>query len=290
MLALFLGLGGIAFLALNLAGGVGFGSKDPSDEGAARSPPEQAGGAVAQLGRGEARGEPTALGSGAGAARRSSGELDESPELPALRMLEWQGLTIGAEGIPKVELAGSSAHGSGPMSPGGLGSTGVSAQPEGDVASALAGQEACRFAYGVWELSPNQTFRFLSTCRGLGALELVGAYDVRDAKIVLSELRSGGARWSGVLDVERPSTMVTTVLSYRSGRPPLRLVVTQRVTVLRGGLHGEDFRSSFRRKNRLTLPEPPRADLPASAPRVGPSRPTVERGRLEALLGGSGDH
>ncbi len=229
-----MGLGGAGFAALNLLEG------DPSEPVRRPAVPDAPPG-----------GSPPAP----PAARESAAAAPAEPNIPALRHLSLSGLTIGAEGIPRVA---SDAPG----------------------VAERAGVETCRFAYGIWEFSPNQTFRFLSTCRGLGRLQLVGAYEVRGGSIHLSELAHGSARWTSVFDVERPSTMTTQVVHGGA-----RLEVHQRVTVVRGGLNGEDFRDSFQRRNTLVAPElgsPPR-DGPAPG---SPDKAPPAGSALEQLLGG----
>jgi hypothetical protein len=265
VIVLFLGFGGLGFLALNLPDG-GFAGSGAGERSEGRAEPRgERGGAGRRPRDGAAPGRPSrARGAARGAAsngpaRQSTAHLDETPDLPALRHLERRGLTAGAEGIPRVETDASGA------------------------VSAVAGLEACRFAYGVWEFSPNQTFRFISTCRGLGRMELVGAYEVREARVHLSELSAGHARWTGVFDVEKPSIMRSHVRSETGGRT-IELDVTQRITVVRGGLHGDDFRDSFRRRNRLSVPSTGGEDARPPAEETPPRR---QRSPLEELLGGS---
>lgn len=180
--------------------------------------------------------------------RHTSSELLETPRLPALRALEMAGLTVAAEGLPKVNSLSRAS-------------------------TKLAGREACRFAYGVWEFSPNQTFRFLSTCKGLGRLELIGAYEVRGTKVFMSEVGSSPVRWTSVFEVQKPAKMESKIM-VSVGTSTHRFEVSQRVTVVRTGLHGDDFRDSFSRKNRLTLP------------RLQSESPESKKDPLEELLGG----
>ena len=196
--------------------------------------------------------------------RLSSGAMPEFQDLPAIRKMTRIGLTIAAEGIPKVDVDGGGAK-----------------------VEDAAGLEACRFAYGVWEFSPNQTFRFLSTCRGLGRMTLVGAYEVNEGKIYLSKLTDGNAQWTSLFEVAQPTTMRTQVFSRKPKKTKLR--VTQRVTTLRGGLHGDDFRDSFMRKNRLTAPKT--VSRPEPSLRSGPQQQEkrTPQDTLESLLLGSGE-
>lgn len=233
--AIQLGLGGFVGLGIAVLVFVNIGLSDQPSEPTAR---------VDAAPRAEAPAEPSpAPVSPKGPARQSTSQLDETPDLPALGMLSRRGLTVGAEGIPNV----SSAVG------------GVQTR---------AGIESCRFAYGVWELSPNQTFRFLTTCEGLGYAERVGAYELRGATLYLSLLTQGDVRWTSVLELEHPSKMKTSVLAGGT-----KLDVEQRITIVREGLHGDDFRDALRRRNSLSLPSQPAAPPPKTNP-------------LEALIGG----
>lgn len=263
IVAVFLGFGGLGFLALNYSGDLGGGRDTSASTGAQRI--RSPWGSTEGLGTAEKakpqRSDRPSTGrrntSRAGLQEpaapqpggRVSSSLDETPDLPALDHLRQTGLTVGAEGIPRVETSF-------------------------DDQARRAGIETCRFAYGVWEFSPNQTFRFLTTCRGLGRLELVGAYEMRGAEVHLSSLEAGEVRWTSVLRIERPSTMRSRV---QAGE--VALTVTQRATVVREGLHGEAFRDAFRRRNQLIVP-----DSASDASRPSSSSPS--KSKLEELLGG----
>lgn len=203
-------LGGGAWLGVNLA-------IAPSPSSNARPP---------TLARSSAPARPAPVTPPTRDPARQTTVLDETPRLPALEYLASIGLTAGAEGIPRVELAA-----------------------DRDGAAQLAGREACRFAYAVWEFSANQTFRFGSTCDGVGEGWLIGAYEVRGGEIHTSPLEQDGARWSSVFEVAHPAKMRSHVQVGRA-----RFDVHQRVTAIRRGLHGEDFRVSFRDRNHLSVP------------------------------------
>jgi hypothetical protein len=162
----------------------------------------------------------------------TTSRLDETPDLPALRMMMSEGLTIAAEGLPEV-----------------------SASVQTPEAGVLAAIETCRFAYSVWEFSPNKRFRFLTTCEGKDGQILVGAYETSGSKVTLSPLVDGPAMIISELEVEKPSTMTTKV-----GYGPIVLDVKQRIGVLRGGMQGEAFRATYEPRN--TLPTPGAAAKP----------------------------
>ncbi|MCK6548232.1 hypothetical protein L6R52_20460, partial [Myxococcota bacterium] len=156
--------------------------------------------------------------------------IDETPDLPALRQLATEGLTIAAEGLPEVLASDGSSE-----------------------ASLVAAIETCRFAYGVWEFSPNKRFRFITTCPGLDGQILVGAYETRGSQLHLSPLVDGVSTMVSVFEVEKPSKM-TTEIAVGSGARMITLGVNQRVTAMRGGLQGEAFRDTYAPRNTLSLP------------------------------------
>jgi hypothetical protein len=154
---------------------------------------------------------------------------DETPDIPAIRSMLAEGLTIGAEGLPQI------APEEGPLPP-----------------PALAGIESCRFAYGVWEFSPNKAVRFLSTCPVLEGEVLVGAYEVDGSSVMLSPLRGEEGEFVSVFEVEKPSSMTTRVIA-RTRVGEFAFQVKQRVTIMRPGLDGEAFRKMMAPKNTIEV-------------------------------------
>lgn len=246
ILAIFFGFGGMGFLALNLSG-LGLGGT--SEQGDTKSKEKRRGTATIDKASSSASSGLAASGSpaseavsgGLGGAGSSATRVVPAPS--HMEALRHTGLTIGTEGVPQSEANFPRAR-------------------------AAVGLQACRFAYGVWEFSPNQTFRFLSTCSGLGRLELVGGYQLRDEQIYLSELVVGNTRWTSVFQLAAPSTMRSLVRLDQTRTIALK----QRVTVAQEGLHGDEFRQDLRSKNLLTVPGPER-----------PARPP--KSALQELLG-----
>lgn len=175
-----------------------------------------------------------------------SSPIDETPDLPALRSMQREGLTAGAEGLPEVLADGT--------------------HPQ---LATLAGLETCRFAYGVWEFSPNKRFRFFSTCKALGGQVLVGAYQLDGAVIRMSPLTAGHARIRSEFHVEKPSRFVSRVELMHQGKVMTTLTVNQRVTAIRPGLDGEAFRNSYRGKNNLQVG----GNIPAGGAAAPPPKP-----------------
>lgn len=165
--------------------------------------------------------------------------LDETPDLPALRRLQDEGLTLGAEGLPDIR---------------------------GRIAPQTAGLLSCRFAYGVWELSPNQRFRFLTTCGHEEGRIWVGAYAVRGTQVVTSPLSAEGATWTTVFELQKP-TRVTTQLESQAGAVEIR----QKLTAVTPGLNGDGFHATYRDRNQLQV----REGGPGSA--APPASPSEER-------------
>jgi hypothetical protein len=178
----------------------------------------------------------------------SSG-LDETPNIPALQHLADSGLTIAAEGIPQVDAV--------------EGAAGV---------AALAAIETCRFAYAVWEFSPNKRFRFLSTCDALEGQVMFGAYEVDGATIRMSPLISDTDVVVSEFFMVQPSKMVSRVSRSKGGETILQ--IEQKVTAMRPGQDGEAWRDAFSAKNTIHLPKgggsapPP----PTSAPPPPPAK------------------
>lgn len=185
-----------------------------------------------------------------------STKAEETRHIPALANMSSDGLTIGAEGLPQVV-------------------------PLGEVVppASVVGLEACRFAYGVWEFSPNNAFRFLTTCGALKGQVLVGAYeiDARAGLVRLSPVRAGDSVLTSTFEVERPSRMTTRVLV--GGH---EVEVRQKITVMRPGMEGEGFARGLGERNQLQVqgggsgggsaPAP----APAPAPRPPPRDPVLD--------------
>jgi hypothetical protein len=166
-----------------------------------------------------------------------------------------EGLTVGAEGLPAV-----------------------SAVVEGPAVAAKAAVETCRFAFAVWEFSPNQRFRFLTTCPPLKGQVLVGAYEVEGSRLRLSPLLTEGVELVSEFELAKPSRVFTRV-RFADPRGEVVLGVEQRLTAMRPGLDGDAFRDTFAPRNALTLPSNPgptgrgRDGPPAAEPRRVPAEP-----------------
>ena len=187
-----------------------------------------------------------------------SGTFVETVDLPALRQLRNEGLTIAAEGLPAVD---SSATGPG--------------------VGPLAGRETCRFAYGVWEFSPNRRFRFMPTCPSMDGQVLFGAYAVQGGVIRMSPLKVSGVELLTEFFVEKPSRLVTRV-TVGGGR--VTMTVRQRVTVIRAGQFGDSFFDTYAPRNTLAV-----AKGSTRRPPVGePKAPPPKRDPLLDLLRGGG--
>jgi hypothetical protein len=169
--------------------------------------------------------------------------IDETPDIPALQHLRDTGLTIAAEGIPRVD-----------------------ALDDASSVAALAALETCRFAYAVWEFSPNQRFRFMTTCSALEGQVMFGAYKVDGAVIRMSPLVSDTDSVVSEFHVEKPSKMSSRVSRTQGG--PEVLEIHQKVTAMRPGLDGEAWRDAFLDKNTIHLPgaRPKSAPPPRSPP------------------------
>jgi hypothetical protein len=175
-----------------------------------------------------------------------SSHFEETPDIPALRALTSEGLTIAAEGIPEV--------------------TANDPSPQASLAAAV---ETCRFAYGVWEFSPNKRFRFLTTCGAFEGQTLVGAYEVQGSRVRMSPLIDGGVEIVSEFEVEKPSR-IKSEIKVTQGERALRLDANQRVTTIRGGMEGEGFRDTYTPKNTLSLPGQKKgAAQEGAAPRPG---------------------
>ena len=248
LVALFVGLGGLALLTVNFLL-----DDTPS------TPPAEAlglsvGAAVAQMA------PPTEHALGDPATEAEADGFVETIDLPALRQLKNEGLTIVAEGLPEV-----------------------SAMQNGPNVGPLAARETCRFAYGVWEFSPNSRFRFIPTCAAMDGQVLFGAYSVRGTVIRMSPLRVAGVSMVSEFEVEKPSRLVTEVVV---GEGQYTLSVKQRVTVIRPGLFGESFFNTYVDRNTLSVPGRKIRPSPRTEPQPRSPPPKTKRDPLLDLLRG----
>ncbi len=256
VVALFVGLGGLAFVLVNL---LLDDPPPPNDLATAADPPIQAPG-----------GANTDVAEAPPPRDVISTPFVDTVDLPALRQLRNEGLTIVAEGLPEVES----------LTP-------------GPAVAPLAAVETCRFAYGVWEFSPNRRFAFLPTCPALEGQVLYGAYRIEGGNVRMSALRVLNVELNSVFQVEKPSQLITEV-RVDGGR--VRLAVRQRVTVIRAGQFGDTFFSTYAPKNTLGMPgrsagrpPPDEPRVPVEAPGPPPSPPDRSQGTdplLELLKGG----
>lgn len=186
--------------------------------------------------------------------------IDETPDIPAVRHLQNEGLTIVAEGLPQVDAIG---------------------MMQGN--AALAALETCRFAYAVWEFSPNKRFRFLTTCNAMEGQVMFGAYEVVGGVVRMSPLITDTDAVISEFHVGRPSKMISRV-SRAAGSPSV-LKIDQRVTNMRPGLDGDRWRDAFSAKNTINLPTgrqkapPPRRGGPPP-----PSGPAKQKKSSDPLL------
>ncbi|MEO1335654.1 MAG: hypothetical protein AAFV29_08415, partial [Myxococcota bacterium] len=240
LVGIFVGLGGLALVAVNVL----LDDPPPSAPAVAQTPSEGAPKAPVA----EPPPPPNVL----------SAPAVERVDLPALRYLRNEGLTIAAEGLPAVD-----------------------SPSEGASVGRWAAQETCRFAYGVWEFSPNRRFRFLPTCPSMEGQVLFGAYSVEGGTIRMSPLRVGEVELVSEFQVEKPSRLLTRV--NVSGKQ-VTLSVRQRVTVIRSGLFGDAFFDTYAVKNTLSVQRTPRQrPPPVTAP---PKSPPSKRDPLLELLRG----
>jgi len=158
-----------------------------------------------------------------------STRIDETPDIPAFQHLRDTGLTIAAEGIPQVD-----------------------ALEGGSSVAALAALETCRFAYAVWEFSPNKRFRFMTTCGALDGQVMFGAYEIDGATIRMSPLITDTDAVISEFQVEKPSKMISRVSRARDG--PQVLEINQKVTAMRPGMDGDAWRDAFMDRNTIHLP------------------------------------
>ena len=246
LIGLFVGIGGLALVAVNVL------LDDPSPSMKARPDPSSPSSPSGRSGPVA----PASTAVGPSPDNIISTPLVETVDLPALRQLRNEGLTIAAEGLPEVSVS--------------------SAERSMNTESAAA-RETCRFAYGIWEFSPNRRFRFLPTCKSMDGQVLFGAYEVEGTRIRMSPLRASDVSWVSEFQVEKPSRLSTRVDGGR-----VTLDVRQRVTVIRNGLTGDAFFGTYAAKNTLAVPG---GAPPSAPPRVPPPPP---RDPLLDLLRGSG--
>lgn len=142
-------------------------------------------------------------------------------------------MTIAAEGLPEVAASG------------------VVEAP-----ASVAALETCRFAFAVWEFSPNKRFRFLTTCPALKGQIMVGAYEISGSTIRMSALVDPPVQILSVFEVEKPSRLVSSLRVDHPGTPPITLVVNQRVTTIRAGIEGEAFRDTYAPRNTMQVQIP----------------------------------
>lgn len=245
LVALFLGLGGLAIVAVNVLLDDSVSATTEGDDPTAEPPPV------------------------APPPRRSPGVFTTAPteavDIPAIRQLQADGLTIAAEGLPEVI-----------------------AESTGSAVAPLAALETCRFAFSVWEFSPNRRFRFMTTCAPLEGQILYGAYEIRGSEVHMSPLTTPIARITSVFDAERPASMTTRVESMLKGEVMMTFEVNQRVTVMRAGLHGEGFHDTYRQKNTITLHHqlaPGRVATPSGGTgEAAPPPPPPKSGGQDPLL------
>ncbi|MBI4817546.1 MAG: hypothetical protein HY791_14895 [Deltaproteobacteria bacterium] len=152
---------------------------------------------------------------------------DDDEEIPALTTLREEGLTIAAEGLPRIIVE-------------------AGASQAANIAAAVL---TCRFAYGIWEFSPNSMFKFVPTCAKLRGEEIVGAYEVRGNEVWLSPIStSEGTVIETVFRVAKPSSVQSTA---KLGA--IRLRVEQRITAFRPGMNAIQFQRAFAEKNTIDL-------------------------------------
>ena len=144
-----------------------------------------------------------------------------------------------------------------------------------------------RFAYGIWEFSPNHAFRFLSTCAVLDGQVLVGAYEIRGSAIHLSPITSDGTTTISVFEVEKPSRMVSKVsIQPRADGPAVVLEVRQRITGMRPGMDGNAFFRTFASRNTTEI-----QGMPTRREAGGPGGQAASREpRSEPKKGGAKDN
>jgi hypothetical protein len=170
-----------------------------------------------------------------------STKIDDTPDIPAFQHLRDTGLTIAAEGIPQVD-----------------------ALEAGGSVAALAALETCRFSYAVWEFSPNERFRFMTTCGALEGQVMFGAYKIDGGVIRMSPLVTDTDAVTSEFHVEKPSKMVSFVSRTRDG--PQVLEIRQKVTSMRPGMDGDAWRDAFLDRNTIHLPSEKSKAPPPSQP------------------------
>ena len=154
----------------------------------------------------------------------------EEAVIPALKSMEREGLTIVAEGLPEV----------------------VALKPVNPPAM-LVGIESCRYAFAIWEFSPNKRFRFITTCELMRGEILAGAWSRDGNQILLSPLTSAGSVMTSRFEVEKPSRMVTDIVISAPKVSSVRLKVRQRITGMRPGMDGAGFLRSYQPRNTVKV-------------------------------------
>ena len=154
----------------------------------------------------------------------------EESVIPALKSMEQEGLTIVAEGLPEV----------------------VALRPANPPAM-LVGIESCRYAFAIWEFSPNKRFRFMTTCELMRGEILAGAWSRDGNQILLSPLTSAGSVMTSRFEVEKPSRMVTDIVITAPKASSVRLKVRQRITGMRPGMDGAGFIRSYEPRNTVKV-------------------------------------
>jgi len=154
----------------------------------------------------------------------------EESVIPALKSMEQEGLTIVAEGLPEV----------------------VALRPANPPAM-LVGIESCRYAFAIWEFSPNKRFRFMTTCELMRGEVLAGAWSRDGNQILLSPLTSAASVMTSRFEVEKPSRMVTDIVITAPKAASVRLKVRQRITGMRPGMDGAGFIRSYEPRNTVKV-------------------------------------
>ena len=183
----------------------------------------------------------------------------EEAIIPALKSMEREGLTIVAEGLPEV----------------------VAIQPSNPPAM-LVGIESCRYAFAIWEFSPNKRFRFMTTCELMRGEILAGAWSRDGNQILLSPLTSAASVMTSRFEVEKPSRMLTDIVITAPKTKAVRLKVRQRITGMRPGMDGAGFLRSYQPRNTVKVQGirivPEKSSTESAPGTVTPPKPTQGSG------------